>query len=75
MAALQSRDGGYIIPIFVPFDHNRKLPLSFHNNDSSMKKKPAGLSERAQDLEPPSCNHPCFYPSFSKNKQIVSIPR
>ena len=42
MAASQDRNGGHIIPVFVPFDNNRELSLTFHKTILARRKQ--GLS-------------------------------
>jgi hypothetical protein len=38
VTAPQHRDSGDIVAVFVSFDDNRELSLSFHENDFSMEK-------------------------------------
>jgi hypothetical protein len=38
MAAPQDRDGGDIVAVFIPFNDNRKLSLSFHETILARKK-------------------------------------
>ena len=66
MATAQGGDGSDIVAIFVALNNYRELPLSLHDANSSMEKT-ARLPVRVP-MDP-------YPPSFSKNKQIVSIPR
>jgi hypothetical protein len=66
MATTQGGDGSDIVAIFVALNNYRELPLSLHEANFSMEKT-ARLPVRV-----PKDPYP---PSFSKNKQIVSIPR
>jgi hypothetical protein len=76
MASPQGGNGGDVIAVFVSFDDNCELPLRLHEPILARKKQgpqgfvPAGLNlaSKAKSLSLP-------HPSFSKNKQIVSIPR
>lgn len=48
MTAAQGGNGGDIVAVFISFDDNRELSLSFHETILAWKKTgPAGLSQRA----------------------------
>jgi len=38
MAAPQGRDGGNVVAVFISFNHNGELPLSFHETILAWKK-------------------------------------
>ena len=52
MAAPQDRNGGDIVPVFVPFDNNRELSLSFHEAILPRRKPdPSGVVQTGLVLE------------------------
>ena len=66
VAPSQRGNGGHIIAFFVAFDHHSEFARSLHGTILAKDERPRS---------PSSNKHQPYSPSFSKNKQIDSIPR
>ena len=83
MTAPQDRNGSDIVPLFVALNNNRELARGSHRMILTRRKpRPANVRLRANHGVEEESNAlkiaatpVTYHPSFSKNKQIVSIPR
>ena len=72
MATWQSRNRRDVVSILVPLDDNGKLPLGLHEAILAWRSK---LTLSVSVTLDPKAEARTYSPSFSKNEQIVSIPR
>jgi hypothetical protein len=72
MATWQSRNRGDVVPVLVPLDDNGKLSLGLHEPILAWRKQTDVAVSATLDPKAEARTYP---PSFSKNEQIVSIPR
>src|SRR5258708_34210416 len=75
MTSPQRGHGGDVVALLVPLDQHRELARGFHKEDSSTGRMPRFSRCIAEAAVPTLAIADSYFPpSFSKNKQIVSIP-